>query len=60
MASDISDVIHLWVDEAGLVDAEFFIEGIGGSCRVGPPEYDFVTFTPNLSPAAYYTDNVFD
>jgi hypothetical protein len=57
---DISDVIHLFVDEAGMSDEEFFIEGISGSCRVGPPEYDFVTVTPNLSPAAYYTDNVFE
>jgi hypothetical protein len=58
--ADISDVIHLFVDEAGLSDAEFFIEGISGECRVGPPEYDFVTVTPNLSPAAYYLDNVFE
>ena len=59
-AADISDVIHLWIGEAGLSDAEFFIEGISGECRVGPPSHDFVTFTPNLSPAAYYTDNVFE
>jgi len=58
--ADISDVIHLFVAEEGLSDAEFFIEGISGSCRVGPPNYDFVTFSPNLSPAAYYTDNVFE
>lgn len=58
--ADISDVIHLWVDEAGLADEQYFIEGIQGSCRVGNPEYDFVTVTPNLSPAAYYTDNVFE
>lgn len=57
---DISDVIHLWVGEADLADEEFFIEGINGSCRVGAPAYDFVTVTPNLSPAAYYTDNVFE
>jgi hypothetical protein len=58
--ADISDVIHLFVDEAGLSDAEFFIEGISGECRVGNPDYDFVTVTPNLSPAAYYLDNVFE
>jgi hypothetical protein len=58
--ADISDVIHLFVDEAGLSDAEFFIEGIQGECRVGNPDYDFVTVTPNLSPAAYYLDNVFE
>lgn len=58
--ADISDVIHFFVDEAGMADEEFFIEGVSGSCRVGPPNYDFVTFTPNLSPAAYYGDNVFE
>lgn len=58
--ADISHAIHLFVDEAGLTDEAFFIEGIQGECRVGPPEYDFVTVTPNLSPAAYYTDNVFE
>lgn len=58
--ADISDVIHLFIAEAGLSDAEFFIEGIQGECRVGAPAYDFVTVTPNLSPAAYYTDNVFE
>ena len=56
---DISDIIHLWVGEAGLTDVEFYVEGISGECRVGNPEWDFVTVIPNLSPAAYYTDNVF-
>jgi hypothetical protein len=55
---DISDAMQLTVDEAGLTDEEFFVEGISGQCRVGPPEYDFVTVTPNLSPGAYY--NAFD
>lgn len=58
--ADISDAIHFYVDEAGMTDEPFFIEGVSGECRVGPPEYDFVSFTPNLSPAAYYTDNVFE
>jgi hypothetical protein len=57
---DISDVLHLFVDEAGLTDEQFYIEGISGSCRVANPDYDYVTVTPNLSPAAYYTDNVFE
>lgn len=56
---DISDVIHLWVDEAGLTDEEFYIEGMVGSCRPARPAFDMVTVTPNLSPQAYYTDNVF-
>jgi hypothetical protein len=55
---DISDAMQLFVDEAGLTDEEFFVEGISGECRVGPPEYDFVTVTPNLSPGAYF--NTFD
>jgi hypothetical protein len=58
--ADISDVIHLWVDEAGLTDEQFFIEGISGECRVLNPDFDNVTVTPNLSPQAYYTDNVFE
>jgi hypothetical protein len=56
---DISDVIHMWVDEAGLTDAEFFIEGISGECRVGTPGYDIVTVTPNLSPAEFYATDIF-
>jgi hypothetical protein len=51
--ADISDYVHLFVDEEGFSDTEFVIEGMSGSCRVLNPEYDDVTFTPNLSPAAY-------
>lgn len=58
---DVSDFVHLFIDEAGLTDAEFIIEGMSGECRVGQPtDYDFVTVTFNLSPAAYYLDNVFE
>lgn len=57
---DISDIIHLWIDEAGLADAEYFIEGIQGECRVGAPDYDIVTVTPNLSPAEFYQTDIFD
>ena len=57
--ADISDVIHLFVDEAGFSDEQFFIEGVSGECRVGPDDYDDVTVTPNLSPAAYYGTDVF-
>jgi hypothetical protein len=56
---DVSDFVHLYIDEAGLDNTEFIVEGVEGECRVGPPEYDFVTVTLNLSPAAYYTDDVF-
>jgi hypothetical protein len=58
--ADISDFIHVTVAEEGLSDEEFIIEGMSGECRVGPPEYDFVTVSYNLSPAAYYLDNVFE
>lgn len=57
---DISDVVHLWIAEAGLSDSEFFVEGITGECRVGAPDYDFVTLTPNLSPAEFYATDIFD
>jgi hypothetical protein len=56
---DVSDFVHLYIDEAGLDNTEFIVEGVEGECRVGPPDYDFVTVTLNLSPAAYYTDDVF-
>lgn len=56
---DVSDVIALTVDEAGLAAEDFYVEGISTSCRRLNPEFDHVTCTPNLSPAAYYTDNVF-
>lgn len=56
---DISDIIHLFVDEAGLNDVEFYVEGISGECRPLNPEFDFVSITPNLSPKAYYGTDVF-
>jgi hypothetical protein len=58
--ADVSDIIALTVDEAGIAAEDYFIEGISGECRVGPPEYDFVTVTPNLSPAAYFDTDIFD
>jgi hypothetical protein len=56
---DISDIIALYVDEAGLAGEEFFVEGISGSCRVARPGFDRVTITPNLTPASYYSTDVF-
>lgn len=56
---DISDVIALTIAEAGLSDEGFYVEGISGECRTGNPGYDIVTVTPNLSPQAYYLDDVF-
>ncbi len=56
---DVSDIIALTVDEAGVAE-DFYVEGIELTCRPLNPDFDFVEFTPNLSPFAYYTDNVFD
>lgn len=57
---DISDRITLTIDEAGIAAEAYFVEGIQLSCRPANPDFDIVEFTPNLSPAAYYTDNVFE
>ena len=57
--ADISDMLHLFISEAGMSDTEFYIEGVQGECRVGPPEYDFVTITYNLSPFTYFDTNPF-
>ena len=56
---DVSDIIALTIDEAGLVDEDYYVEGISLSCRRANPSYDMVTVIPNLTPSAYYTDNVF-
>jgi hypothetical protein len=56
---DISDVIALTVDEAGLVAEDYFVEGVQMTVRPGPPTWDVVEVTPNLTPAAYYAVNVF-
>lgn len=53
---DISDAINLTIDEAGLADVPFFVDGIGVECRMLNPTYDLVTVTPNLTPGAYYGD----
>lgn len=57
--ADISDMLHLFVAEAGLSDEEFYIEGVAGQCRVGSPDVDFVTVTYNLSPFSYFDTNPF-
>lgn len=53
---DISDVINLTIDEAGLAAVAFFVDGIGVQCRILNPTFDLVTVTPNLTPATYYGD----
>lgn len=57
---DISDAINLTVDEAGLADTPFFIDGLSVSCRALNPSYDLVEVTPNLTPASYYGTDVFN
>lgn len=58
--ADISDAINLTVDEADLADVPFFVDGIAVECRVLNPDFDLVTFTPNLTPASYYGTDVFN
>jgi hypothetical protein len=57
---DISDAIHLTIDEADLANVPFFVDGIGVSCRPLQPTFDMVTVTPNLTPASYYGTDVFE
>lgn len=56
---DISDGMNLTVDEAGLADVPYFIDGLAVSCRVLNPDFDLVEVSPNLTPAAYYATDVF-
>lgn len=58
--ADISDAINLTVDEAGLSDVPFFIDGLSVSCRVLNASYDMVEVIPNLTPASYYGTDVFN
>jgi hypothetical protein len=57
---DISDAIHLTIDEADLADEAFFVDGISVECRPLQPTFDMVTVTPNLTPASYYGTDVFN
>lgn len=57
---DISDAIQLTVDEAQLADEAYFIDGVSVECRPARPDFDFVTVTPNLTPASYYGTDVFN
>ena len=57
---DVSDIVALTIDEAGLAAEDFYVEGISMTVRALNPQFDMVTVTPNLTPAAYYTDNVFE
>jgi hypothetical protein len=53
---DISDMLHLTVDEADYANEPHYVEGLQIQCRpAGGDDYDYVEVTPNLSPFAYYT-----
>ena len=56
---DVSDGLNLTVDEAGLSNVPYFVDGIAVDCRPLNPELDLVTVTPNLTPAAYYNTLTF-
>ena len=59
--ADISDIIHLW--RSTRQGCPTRSSSSKGSPAIVPglhADYDDVTVTPNLTPAAYYTDNVFE
>jgi hypothetical protein len=58
--ADISDAINVTVDEAGIANEPYFVDGIAVECRPLNPEFDLVTVTPNLTPASYYGTDVFN
>lgn len=57
---DIADAINLTVDEAGLADEAYFVDGVSVQCRPLNEQFDMITVTPNLTPASYYGTDVFD
>ena len=56
---DISDRLTLTIDEAAMASVPFFVDGVSVECRVLNQDYDIVTVTPNLTPAAFYGTDVF-
>jgi hypothetical protein len=59
-AVQISDRITLTVADAGADAEAYFVEGLSISLRQLNPDIDYMEVTPNLSPAAYFTDDVFN
>lgn len=57
---EISDRVTVTLGDAGISAEEYFVEGISMSVRVANELYDNVVVTPNLTPAAYYTTDVFN
>lgn len=59
--ADISDVVALtasYPGGTGIAD-DFYLEGLTLTITPLNPEFDHVELSLNVSPAAYYTDNVF-
>jgi len=57
----ISDVINITLADAAVSDEDYYVEGF--HMLIEPADgdnYDYVEVTPNLTPAAYYTDDVFN
>lgn len=58
--ADISDVLGVKVGYPGgtQLSEDFYIEGRELTCRRANPDYDLVSVTYNVSPTAYYGDDV--
>lgn len=56
---EISDRLTLTVADAGAAAEAYFVEGLSIQIRPLNPDFDYVEVTPNLSPEAYFTDDVF-
>lgn len=58
---EISDIINLKLTLAGggIVDEDFFVEGISTTCSFLNPEYDMVEVTCDISPQSYYDTDPF-
>lgn len=57
---EVSDRLTLTVADAGATAEAYFVEGLSISVRALNPEFDYMEVTPNLSPEAYFTDDVFN
>ena len=58
---DVSDVVNLTHDYpgGGIMFEDFYVEGSQMTIRPLTPDYDMVDLSLNVSPAAYYTVDVF-
>ena len=55
------DIVHLKIANpgGGGFDEDFYVEGISTVCEPSSADYDIVEVTVDVSPQAYYTDDVF-